>query len=120
MALNVAVSVINMKGGVGKTTIVALLCRHFAQRYRVLAIDLDPQANLSQALMGEQSYRRFLDEGSPSIVEVFHGYQPPATDATPGQLNTDAIPRTVDTWGRSRLENHPFAVRLFRQSGGCI
>ena len=44
------VAVINMKGGVGKTTIAALLGRHaFALGLKVLAVDLDPQANLSQA-----------------------------------------------------------------------
>lgn len=101
MPLNIAISVINMKGGVGKTTIAALLCRHFAQRYRVLAIDLDPQANLSQALMGEQAYRRFLNEASPSIVEVFHGYQPPARSATPGELDLSSVVRTV-TSGANR------------------
>ena len=60
----VCISVINMKGGVGKTTIAALLSRYAAQSLgrQVLAIDLDPQANLSQALMGEQSYRKFLDD----------------------------------------------------------
>lgn len=77
----VCISVINMKGGVGKTTITALLARHAAQhlKHRVLAVDLDPQANLSQALMGEYSYRQFLNDRSPSIVEVFAGYQPPTS-----------------------------------------
>ncbi|MCY4137408.1 MAG: ParA family protein, partial [Rhodobacteraceae bacterium] len=43
---------INMKGGVGKTTTVALLGRHAAlKNLRVLVVDLDPQANLSQAYM---------------------------------------------------------------------
>ncbi len=39
------------KGGVGKTTIAALLCRAFADRgYGVLAVDADPDANLASAL----------------------------------------------------------------------
>ena len=72
MAGPICISVINMKGGVGKTTIAALLARYASDRSRkVLAIDLDPQANLSQALMGERSYKRFLDDKAPSIVEVF-------------------------------------------------
>lgn len=79
----VCISVINMKGGVGKTTIAAMLGRHAALKgNRVLAIDLDPQANLSQALMGKQGYRRFLDDKSPSIVEVFGGYQPPTSSSS--------------------------------------
>ena len=107
MALNIAVSVINMKGGVGKTTIAALLCRYFAQWNRVLAIDLDPQANLSQALMGERGYRRFLDERSPSIVEVFHGYQPPARNAMPAELDLDRLVHTVTPGGDRGLRVIP-------------
>ena len=39
------------KGGVGKTTIAAMLCRAFADRgYSVLAVDADPDANLASAL----------------------------------------------------------------------
>ena len=73
----VCVSVINMKGGVGKSTIVALLGRRAAMEdLRVLVVDLDPQANLSQAYMGE-AYQRFLQNEEPSIVEVFDGYRPP-------------------------------------------
>ena len=42
---------ISGKGGVGKTTLTALLARAFADRgYRVLAIDADPDANLAAAL----------------------------------------------------------------------
>ena len=95
----VCISVINMKGGVGKTTIAASLAREAASRHatqgsnpgrrRVLAIDLDPQANLSQALMGETRYRQFLTDKSPSIVEVFHGYQPPAS-GSPSATALDA------------------------------
>lgn len=91
----VAISVINMKGGVGKTTILALLCQKLARSYRVLAIDLDPQANLSQALMGEQGYKRFLDDQSPSVVEVFKGYQPPHTAASPTSLSANGVARRI-------------------------
>lgn len=78
----VVVSVINLKGGVGKTTVAALLARHVAgMSLKVLAVDLDPQANLSQALMTENDYKRFMDEMQPSVVELFHGYQPPSGKA---------------------------------------
>ena len=113
----ICISVINMKGGIGKTTVAALLCRHIGGRQwtsssepvEIMAVDLDPQANLSQALMGEQSYRRFLFGKSPSIVEVFNGYQPPVsgtTSATPlsvgdivhntGIRNVQIIPSRFD------------------------
>lgn len=48
------VSVMNFKGGSGKTTTTAHLAQYLALRgYRVLAIDLDPQASLT-ALFGIQ------------------------------------------------------------------
>lgn len=48
------VAVTNFKGGSGKTTTAAHLAQYFALRgYRVLAVDLDPQASLS-ALFGYQ------------------------------------------------------------------
>ena len=89
----VCISVINMKGGVGKTTTVALLGRIAAVNgLRVLAVDLDPQANLSQAYMGDR-YARFLESEEPSIVEVFDGYRPPTRNKeSPTRLNPlDAV-----------------------------
>src|SRR5664279_5407083 len=74
------VCVINLKGGVGKSTIASLLARR-AYRTReldVLAIDIDPQANLSQGLM-HSDYTDFLQQQRPSIVEVFSGYLPPTS-----------------------------------------
>lgn len=48
------ISVMNFKGGSGKTTTSAHLAQYLALRgYRVLAVDLDPQASLS-ALYGHQ------------------------------------------------------------------
>jgi chromosome partitioning protein len=50
------VSLINMKGGVGKSTLTVNLAWHFAA-YRnwlkkLLVVDLDPQFNASQYLVG--------------------------------------------------------------------
>ncbi|MBK9199704.1 MAG: ParA family protein [Betaproteobacteria bacterium] len=85
------VCVINLKGGVGKSTISALLARYaLSTRQRdVLAIDLDPQANLSQALMSS-NYNSFLAERRPSIVEIFNGYRP----ASPGASGSLLAPNT--------------------------
>jgi chromosome partitioning protein len=76
----ITVCVINLKGGVGKSTISALLARrgYTSRGLDVLAIDLDPQANLSQGLM-HNDYNSFLTQKRSSIVEVFNGYIPPTT-----------------------------------------
>jgi chromosome partitioning protein len=90
------VCVINLKGGVGKSTIAALLAR-YAFNWRkadVLAIDLDPQANLSQALMGPR-YSDFLREKRPSIVEVFNGYLPANTSSGPRLIGSDDAVETI-------------------------
>ena len=105
----ICVSVINMKGGVGKTTIAAMPAR-YATRGRpfqskpsrvsrkVLAIDLDPQANLSQAVMSDYAYKKFLDDKSPSIVEVFKEYQPPTSDnPSPSPLDIRDTVHSVDS-----------------------
>ena len=88
----ICISVINMKGGVGKTTIAALVGRYASVELNldVLAIDLDPQANLSQAFMGDR-YRRFIRDKNPSIVEIFKGYQPTSNMAAPSPLDIDNV-----------------------------
>jgi chromosome partitioning protein len=105
----VTVCVINLKGGVGKSTIAALLARR-AHSYRdldVLAIDLDPQANLSQGLM-HNDYRQFLDDKRPSIVEVFSGYTPPtATVSTPTPLPSSPAFETIAQAGTRSLQLIP-------------
>ena len=96
----VCISVINMKGGVGKTTVTALLARFAAtpsHNLKVLAIDLDPQANLSQALMGRDGYSRFQSSKSASIVELFKGYQPPTSSMpSPASLNVNNVAQDIN------------------------
>ena len=90
-------SVMNFKGGSGKTTTTAHLAQYLAFRgYRVLAIDLDPQASLS-ALFGhtpefdvaenETIYGaiRYGDEARP-VAEIVRGTYIPNLHLIPGQL----------------------------------
>ncbi|MCY3638904.1 MAG: AAA family ATPase [Chloroflexi bacterium] len=93
----ICISVINMKGGVGKTTITALLARQAAMiGLDTLVVDLGPQANMSQAFMGKYGYQRFLNDGSPSIVEIFNGYRAPTLgNSSPTQTIIDDVVRSV-------------------------
>jgi chromosome partitioning protein len=91
------ISVMNFKGGSGKTTTTAHLAQYLALRgYRVLAIDLDPQASLS-ALFGNQPEMdvginetiygaiRYDEERRP-IQEIIRGTYIPDLHVIPGNL----------------------------------
>ncbi|WP_424947385.1 ParA family protein [Candidatus Spongiihabitans sp.] len=100
------ISVINLKGGVGKTTVTALLARYAARQWGldVLAVDLDPQANLSQALMTEPDYRKFMEEKQPSIVELFGDFAPTTQNKPgPSPLNPADVVKTVSAWGGKEI-----------------
>lgn len=66
------ISIINMKGGVGKTTLTINLGYYLAcmQNKKVLVIDFDPQANSSSAFLTYNKYDKFLDERKV-ISEIF-------------------------------------------------
>ena len=50
----ISVALFNDKGGVGKTTLTYHLAHMFQRlRVKVLAVDLDPQSNLTAAFLSE-------------------------------------------------------------------
>jgi chromosome partitioning protein len=63
MAQAKVISLLNMKGGVGKTTVAVNLAAHLARDHgqRVLLVDLDPQTNASLSLMPEQAWSAWAD-----------------------------------------------------------
>ena len=124
----VVVSVINLKGGVGKTTVTALAARRavWENGLNVLAIDLDAQANLSQALMTRDGYMHFMEdaEGVPSIVELIDGYRPPThANPAPTLLDHDAVAQVVSRGAKGRLRviasRFDFSDRLIGVSRGA-
>jgi chromosome partitioning protein len=111
------VSLINMKGGVGKTTL-AMQLAHSADSMglRTLAIDLDPQSNLSQALMGPRAYVQHLTAKKPTVVQVFDDYVP--TDSTSGAPRLldirEVVVRGAGYWPKSSLSLIPSRLELSR------
>lgn len=90
------VSVMNFKGGSGKTTTSAHLAQFLALKgYRVLAIDLDPQASLS-ALFGHQPeldvgegetlYGAIRYEAPRPVAEIVRATYTPNLHLIPGNL----------------------------------
>lgn len=95
------VSLINMKGGVGKTTLAFNLAWYCAWQanMKVLAVDLDPQSNLSQYLMGAKNYLAYMDAQRPTIVEVFEQFSPPRTSkASPTPLVASEVIHSLREW----------------------
>ena len=77
----VVVALVNMKGGVGKSTLTANIgwyCAYYGN-LRVLMVDLDPQFNLSQYVLGNDGYEKHLQHGKPTIVEIFEQHTPGST-----------------------------------------
>ncbi len=61
------ISVTNQKGGVGKTTTSLALTAGFVRKgYKTLAVDMDPQANLSFGLGGDT-------EDGPTVYDLMKG-----------------------------------------------
>jgi chromosome partitioning protein len=59
----------NNKGGVGKTTLVYHLAHMMARLgHRTLAVDLDPQANLTSAFFEEDRLEEIWEDGQESIL----------------------------------------------------
>ncbi|MCA0849199.1 ParA family protein [Salipiger thiooxidans] len=67
------ISFVNMKGGVGKTTLAVNCADALSRRLdkRVLLIDLDPQFNATQSLYSGEDYLRLRKDGEDTIYDVF-------------------------------------------------
>ena len=114
--MSVNVSFINMKGGVGKTSLAMQAAIYAAwEKKRVLAIDLDPQSNLSQALLGPTQYFKLLKASKPTVVQLLEDYQPPTYEAAGPQPVTikDVIIKDV-WWNQVSLHLLPSRLELSR------
>lgn len=104
-----------MKGGVGKTTIASQLAHAAAaDRLRVLAVDLDPQSNLSHSIMGAQNYVRHIRKNQPTVAQIFDDYIPSGgTSGAPRPISLDNIILSGAGYG-TKLDLIPSRLELSR------
>lgn len=104
--MSVVVSMINMKGGVGKSTLTFNLAWYAAwqKNLRVLAVDLDPQSNLSQYFLGARKYVEMLDKGASTVVEIFEQFSAPSSSSgAPKLVEPGEIITALQSWDDGSL-----------------
>jgi len=112
----VCVSMINMKGGVGKTTLATQIAWYATLNLdkKVLLVDLDPQANASQSVMSPQTYVSYLDKGGLTVADIFEQFTPTGTaTGSPKKLDPmKAIHKRVEYDDGSLLHIVPSRLEL--------
>jgi chromosome partitioning protein len=112
----ICVSLINMKGGVGKTTLASQIAWYAVMKLdkKVLLIDLDPQANASQSVMSPQKWVDYLNDGGLTVADIFEQFTPTGTaSGSPKKLDlTKVINRRVIYKDGSLLDIVPSRLEL--------
>lgn len=111
------VSLINMKGGVGKSTLAVNLAWQFAAMHnwlkKVLVVDLDPQFNASQYLLGQTGVKEILDKAKPTVWDIFEQLTRTPDKGRPKALDPTSVIHNVITFhGGSRIDLIPSRLEL--------
>ena len=80
------ISLINMKGGVGKTTLATNICDCLSRREnkKVLLVDIDPQFNATQCLFSGEDYMKYLKDEGDTILDLFSDAKTTSTSTVGG------------------------------------
>jgi cellulose biosynthesis protein BcsQ len=107
------IAIFNNKGGVGKTTFCANIATHFATTHnkRVLVVDLDPQANITHYMLGDEKaseviapyYDRQLVRTSSTIIDAFDKYE-----LGESSINIKINPIYCERFKTSLIPGNPF------------
>lgn len=114
------ISFMNMKGGVGKTTLCVnlahCLCTEFGKR--VLIIDLDPQSNATQYVLKSDTFDRVIRD-KKTIYEIYEDYVDSFSSVV-GNLeeDIDISPETIIYKITDNLNIIPGNLKLIKISMG--
>jgi chromosome partitioning protein len=105
------ISVINLKGGVAKTTTTVALAETLASVYgkSALVIDLDPQTNATTMLIGEKRWKE-LNEAGHTLATLFKDALDPTNKSF--NLNQTLQKRVSDVQGAQRVDLLPSSLDL--------
>jgi len=110
------ISLINMKGWVGKSTLTVNLAWHLAAYLswskKVLVVDLDPQFNASQYLVGVTKYQKIISNKKPTVWDVFEQHTRTPTGKR-GVVEPDEAIRNIVTFtSGSKIDLLPSRLEL--------
>ena len=90
----ISISFVNMKGGVGKTTLAINVADFLTKRNskRVLLVDVDPQFNATQCLIESSEYIKHLGAGGTTIVDIFNYAKAATVSVVEGKTTKDTKP----------------------------
>lgn len=115
------ISVVNMKGGVAKTTLAINLADVLVRRAdcTVLLIDIDPQFNATQALISPEDYVARRQAGGHTIVDVFDDTPAPSISAIATASKPATALRDIRPWKvKDNFDILPGALELYRLEMG--
>lgn len=88
------ISFVNMKGGVGKTTLAVNIADFLANRYskKVLLVDVDPQFNATQCLLKGDDYVKYIKDGGTTIKDIFNYKKSASVSVVDGTTTKEPVP----------------------------
>ncbi|CAE6762326.1 ParA family protein [Xanthomonas arboricola] len=114
------VAVLNMKGGVGKTTIAANVMRAiFDTKKKVQLVDLDPQMNLTQLLVAPKAYEE-LQKANRTMMTVMESAANPSLFTVTSTAGATPVPKDLSHSMRYFSQSPDVTIRLAAGDFGLV